>query len=232
MMYEVGKTYTVPSILLRSMRGEEERWVPVLLPPHNDTEFCFDTPSIHVHPDFRFWPDEENTPPIDFTLVLPVPPRIIWRDMVCTRLINDQDGHPGFVFPMLAMLKKFQNHNLKDSCQRCPHRGIDLSTMQPNANGIVRCPAHGLDWNMKTGNLAYKGIYVLRLKDHPNMDVSASFDPTFIAQEELDFDPVLQLVHYETRTVLAEKRIEHVFMMEDDKLSINGHKNCPRENDA
>ena len=35
----------------------------------------------------------------------------------------------------------------------CPHRGADLSTFQPDKNGCVTCPLHGLQWNVETGEL-------------------------------------------------------------------------------
>ena len=40
---------------------------------------------------------------------------------------------------------------------RCPHQGIDLRGIEPDAQGFVRCPGHGLRWCPKTGEMATQG---------------------------------------------------------------------------
>ena len=36
----------------------------------------------------------------------------------------------------------------------CPHKGAPLEGMQPDDDGCITCPFHGLRWNASTGQLA------------------------------------------------------------------------------
>ncbi|WP_407947149.1 Rieske 2Fe-2S domain-containing protein [[Phormidium ambiguum] IAM M-71] len=40
-------------------------------------------------------------------------------------------------------------------CGKCPHRGIDLKSINGDRKGNKICPAHGLKWN-KQGQLVHK----------------------------------------------------------------------------
>ena len=44
-------------------------------------------------------------------------------------------------------------HMAEDGSRTCPHRGTDLTSVEPDQNGIIECPAHGLHWNARTGDL-------------------------------------------------------------------------------
>ena len=37
---------------------------------------------------------------------------------------------------------------------RCPHRGVDLSDVEPDEDGVIECPLHGLRWCANTGDQA------------------------------------------------------------------------------
>ena len=48
-----------------------------------------------------------------------------------------------------GMAKAFQNACLSED-RICPHRGADLSSIEPEG-GIITCPLHGLMWDAETG---------------------------------------------------------------------------------
>lgn len=43
---------------------------------------------------------------------------------------------------------------LHPSCRTCPHRGINLALVPPDAEGRITCPGHGLRWHAATGEPA------------------------------------------------------------------------------
>lgn len=40
---------------------------------------------------------------------------------------------------------------LPKDCMVCPHRGMNLAMVPPDAQGVVTCPGHGLRWHLATG---------------------------------------------------------------------------------
>src|SRR5215212_8333797 len=140
-----GKIYNRPSVWYIPNR----EWIPVLLPAHSDVTFCFDQELEHYHPDHRFYPLNEEE--IDFNHVYPSKAAVISNPFPYLRSMKEI-GHHGFLLPSLAMLTTFADYNLKNNCWKCPHRGTDLSN-ERQTKGIVKCTAHGLAWNMETGEI-------------------------------------------------------------------------------
>ena len=55
--------------------------------------------------------------------------------------------------------KFIKNSKLKHKCihkGKCPHRGMDLTNVLPNKEGIITYPLHGLQFNNKTKQLLTK----------------------------------------------------------------------------
>ena len=50
----------------------------------------------------------------------------------------------------------------KDGTRTCPHRGTDLTSIEPDENGIIECPAHGLHWSAGTGELVPRPEFIAR----------------------------------------------------------------------
>lgn len=48
------------------------------------------------------------------------------------------------------LTEQFRNRTLIDG-RYCPHRSQDLATVEPDHDGIVTCPLHGLRWCARTG---------------------------------------------------------------------------------
>ena len=50
-----------------------------------------------------------------------------------------------------ALEEAFEGSRLVGPERRCPHRGVPLAHIAPDAEGIVECPLHGLRWCARTG---------------------------------------------------------------------------------
>ena len=51
----------------------------------------------------------------------------------------------------------YSDKQLKEN-RICPHRGADLSTFTPDADGCITCPLHGLKWHVETGKLVRRDM--------------------------------------------------------------------------
>ena len=69
-----------------------------------------------------------------------------------------ESGEPNLKWPDSPwredLEKAFDNTRMKMNGRlRCPHRGADLSAIEPDEHGVVECPLHGLKWCTRTGNM-------------------------------------------------------------------------------
>lgn len=58
-----------------------------------------------------------------------------------------------------AMNQAYAGQSLIDGTT-CPHQGTDLSGFAPNAQGVITCPLHGLQWCAKTGKIVHPTLTV------------------------------------------------------------------------
>lgn len=156
----VGQVYLVPSyraaldiapgnMTIRTRRNQLPH-IPVLGPIHDDRlpGLKFDD-GVNAHVDHRFtdifqhaiieqWLDEET---------------FDYRPFTCITS-GFAENRPDYtsVHGRLAF-QKLCEHKLVDSCKRCPHQGTYLGNVQPDRNGVVTCPAHGLRFDAEHGNL-------------------------------------------------------------------------------
>lgn len=161
---QIGRYYEVPTVLgiLANYRWE---W-PVIGQKHEDAEIIQFT-DLHYHIDWRFvdarvlkrmvtWYKSSKYGP-SHLLGIPLTqgdwahqktlPEPVIKRLKCKR------DFP--TFPQVRWLNhleaKYEHCVLKAPV--CPHRGIALDSLPCNEDGIVECPAHGLRWNLKTGEL-------------------------------------------------------------------------------
>jgi hypothetical protein len=148
-----GDYYLVPCIV-----NERHKMIfitPILNHPHNDVENG--QPETHYHVDYRFVKhDNKGNFPIvknkhsKHQFVEDIRPRVGKGDLVYFVLPVINEEFKG-VTPVEFILKS----NLKHHCihkGKCPHRGFDLSQVNP-VNGIIKCPLHGLEFDANTGEL-------------------------------------------------------------------------------
>jgi hypothetical protein len=134
----IGSYYYVPCVM-----GENEDFMvtPVLLPSHEDGKYFryYDDKlkyRHHFHIDIRFsislYARQAN-------IISPLNMTISYRLMLCRRKM------PLWGFVDLRS-KKFINDHIGKStkCMRCPHKGVDLTTIPSLENGDKVCPSHGL----------------------------------------------------------------------------------------
>lgn len=159
---EVGKEYRV-----RCVHGKSGV-TPIIGVQHNDSAFGFGD-FEHVHYDFRFLSDFRiseiskglggNEWYADSSLMLmaqqtAINEKVFTYVLTCHRRMNNYPvASCGF---MLATLQPAYKDK-KATGGVCPHRKVCLSSM-PRRGNVVVCPAHGLAWNLKTGNMVKRKI--------------------------------------------------------------------------
>lgn len=79
------------------------------------------------------------------------------RPMICLRRMPKYLYSPNS--PVKVLEKHFAGCKLRERC--CPHKGTELGSMPrsclPDGRTCVTCPAHGLNWDMKTGEMIHRG---------------------------------------------------------------------------
>lgn len=154
----LGRFYMVPTVF----HAGWGRTVPIYGPPHDDAEFL-NFKEIHWHVDWRFASESfyrhkittrfqhHNNP--SRLLHGVVASRIRCGEPVDKRLKMKRETPPFPKASSVPWLKKleeaFEFHRLP-KCLTCPHRGISLKQMTPDANGVITCTGHGLSWNSRT----------------------------------------------------------------------------------
>lgn len=165
-IYEVGKRYLVPAVK-GTWVGRFDLW-PIIGPRHEDTDFIgFE--QDHWHVDVRFfdsrqWAFALRQPerPFQFVITAPTSPLGLVR-LQCRRQWPAYPRHrPRW---LAALSSHFANHRLGEK-RVCPHRGADLSTFAPDADGCITCPLHGLRWNVETGCIVPPPAYVPYEEDY------------------------------------------------------------------
>lgn len=183
-VYEVGRCYSVPCVQLTASWhfARKGAWIPVLLPKHEDSE-VIDFPYVHYHVDWRFASDAQlgKPNPHPFAVVLMIPKNIpyrsywpdttpefrdeiVYRSLLCKR---ELPTWPHLVTPWIGKLQEEYADKKVTICGKCPHRGVDLSTIEPRVidlgtahpRCIKICPGHGLVWGEDGENVSYKHIY-------------------------------------------------------------------------
>lgn len=172
----VGKRYKVPCVFGTIYNiGPHQippRWSPIIRPSHEDskytnarnstiwketsegwteveeTHFVADpTTPHHYHVDPRFAPESfyttweiENQ---SWHSTIGPESEVKFMTLECTREMPVQRLFTGFGPQFVA---DYQDKKLK--CARCPHKGTNLASV-PVENGVVTCPAHGLQFNKR-----------------------------------------------------------------------------------
>jgi hypothetical protein len=169
MIYEIGEIYEIPHVKA-TFFGLRRNW-PVLGPEHEDAEFI-NFPHQHYHLDWRFapgpalrhiqaayerqrgrrakWINREHLP---FGAVIHSAdaPSPVLRRARCLRQWPEYPAEKAKWLPSLSAA--YRDESLRRN-RFCPHRGVDVLTLPPDAAGCVTCPLHGLRWDLATGRLA------------------------------------------------------------------------------
>lgn len=79
-----------------------------------------------------------------------IPPESYMRVMR-RKMMADYPSYPRTISWLRPLEDAYQGHRLKAGMV-CPHKGVDLSGIQP-VDGVITCPLHGLGWCAETGEL-------------------------------------------------------------------------------
>lgn len=161
----VGKTYMVPCA---SNEESPRFYSPVIGVPHNDSKYGFGE-FCHLHYDFRFLPEDEMkhvreraekdasscsyAEPSVFLWVVDATEstKIWWTEMKCLRQMPTNPLETcGFM--VRALEPHFKDQKIDPKRPVCPHRQVCLKGL-PHDDGVLVCPAHGLRWDAKTGEM-------------------------------------------------------------------------------
>lgn len=139
----IGKFYLVPCVTMPvDIEGfKAGKPIPVIGDLHTD-------PSLgvfysHYHYDLRFIKQKIT---IGQVVVAIYPQELFWERRKC---YHNSSWMPN---PLCQTLEpEFAHCTLKEG--RCPHRNFPLNGLEPDSDGNVICPGHGLKWNLATGKL-------------------------------------------------------------------------------
>lgn len=164
---KAGELFLVPCITRESnaygdIYVDREFITPVFNHPHNDVENG--QKEIHYHVDYRFV-KYHNTAGGESAYSFPQPIRRHRKHNFVEHIRPIKDHHGKLEYILLPVINEdfkgitpvsnIKKSNLKHKCihkGKCPHRGYDLSQVEP-VNGIIRCPLHGLKFNESTKQL-------------------------------------------------------------------------------
>lgn len=151
---QVGQEYFVPCVT-----NEFHREMPILLPQHTDgkDECLLEVPE-HFHIDFRFCTFNEFGYPVWDVKCCSLP-FLRKRKAIAANLDSLAIVGESAFFFWNNWYKEKANLKLKNG--RCPHRNVQV------VNACGTCPAHGLQWNLETEELAdFKLPFYLELANN------------------------------------------------------------------
>ncbi len=147
----IGKFYLVPCVTMPvDIEGfKAGKPIPVIGDLHADPSLGVS--QLHYHYDRRFIKPEIH---VGFVVSVRVcatgeeihPKNIFWKRRKC---YCNSLSLPDSFCPILEA--EFGQCRLIN--RRCPHKNIPLNGLQPDSDGNVICPGHGLKWNLATGQL-------------------------------------------------------------------------------
>lgn len=171
-----GKQYPTTCVRASINSSTPPEWIPVIGPPHDDAKFIGFKP-VHLHIDWRFLDHEQRDKVMElgdkaaYDLVITT---VYIEGQLQPTSLNDaladnQIANHSFLkqvpktyygpFPeypddtpywLPALSAAYRQASLDDG-RICPHRGADLSDIEPNAQGVIVCPLHGLRWLAANG---------------------------------------------------------------------------------
>lgn len=160
-IYKVGKTYEVPCarikhdvldkegfLVNRLYVFDENEWVPIMGEKHCDTHiigFQWE----HYHIDWRFVSTSRFRKRMfartskNYVLAEVITTQHIYETKTMPlRMIRKMPEYPNPIRFTEALETHYANATAKK--YRCPHQGVDLSSIAPNDKGQIVCPLHGL----------------------------------------------------------------------------------------
>lgn len=159
----VGKFYIVPVVFHRTWKRE----VAIYGPAHEDKEFL-NFEDIHWHVDWRFASKRfydhkrlSRSRGISLDECNRYLHGIVANRELCNapyekkrKMMRETPPYPrADTVPWLKKLEEAFTFHRLPRCRTCPHKGISLKHVKPNAQGLVTCTGHGLTWNVNTGML-------------------------------------------------------------------------------
>lgn len=222
-----GRPYDVPCVKVLSGHV-----IPILLPSHTDgMDHCLTPVPEHYHIDFRFceagdfgirtinaWRADECSEPF-------------FKKMKAIRkAMNSLDivGESAFFFVNRWYLR---HKHLRANDGRCPHRGVQL------VNSCGTCPAHGLQWNLRTGALAsYKLPFFLELangeRQHPNNPRGEIKNDSCQIRVTRHFESDGTVIMVDSRMKRYGKMMQRTiprYLMPEDEINFHTEKLCSHE---
>ncbi len=207
-----GNEYDVPCV-----HTNTNHVVPVMLPAHIDkNEFCLKSVDLHYHIDKRFQ----------------VPLAYHNSDAVLHSFVEDVS------YIKLKAIKshyimedaRFENFNISyqmDNPQEiaknriCPHQGTKIT------NSCGTCPAHGLKWNLETGEYRFKPPFYFQFtEDSPKFEFDNDDKKVvLIAHDDIEFNGVLIITDSNGEFFGSTEYETKYFLKKEDKFTVNCKKN-------
>lgn len=223
MKYEVGKEY------LKDCIWADNKWIPIIGPPHIDNSNCINTPEMHYHVDHRFV-EIVNTGTVYRATNYCTKEKFEVTKVMrkCYRTFLQP---PEFAIVLKSLIETYKNvvgNNF--NCKVCPHKGMPLEGLEPDENGHVRCPGHGLRFDIKKACLALTGDWYAIANNDPRTKTPFTHPLKIVllglaTYETIEFDRIM-VYEVGTNIKVGEIELKHkVIAGNGDTLVITGD-NC------
>ena len=176
----VGQIYKVPCIEQEINETIGIQPIPIMLPAHSDdNDSCLNKLPNHYHVDFRFidrdyWLKETGATDPQSNAIIDINNEFIPFYSKKIALLSRIISTKSFIWFVNRWQNRYPNQKIKGDI--CPHQGTRIT------NACGTCPAHGLAWNLETGDYKYKAPFFLQLMpdgplvEIPNTDKILKFE--------------------------------------------------------
>ena len=144
----------------RFMDGRTRRGLDAAVARTGAPHRVYSTPISAVSPEgtdwkrqVQCWPASDSISLSDLAAAPEAIDRSLWFRVLRVKFKAHPPSYPVSRIPWLVQLERAHVGERLGPTRKCPHRGADLTGIEPDALGVIRCPLHGLGWCGRTGRL-------------------------------------------------------------------------------
>ena len=117
------------------------------------SSLIFKANPVHSTPISIIWPLDFDKPIQISDNRLEAVPESSWLKVQSRRYLGPFPEYPTNIVPWHRALSEAYADRTLVNDTICPHQATDLSGIEPDQEGIITCPLHGLKWRARTGKI-------------------------------------------------------------------------------
>lgn len=208
----VGEEYDVPCAFTN-----ENYFVPVMLPAHVDkNQFCLKSVDLHYHIDKRF-----NVPLAYHNADAILHSGVEYVSYVKLKAVKSHYVIEDAKFEIFNIIYQMVNPHEIAKNRICPHQGTKIT------NSCGTCPAHGLKWNLKTGEYRFKPPFYFQFtEDSPKFEFDNDDKKVvLIAHDDIEFNGSLIITDSNGKFFGSTEYPVRYFLNKEDKFTVYCNRN-------